>query len=68
MQRNTLLSSRVPCFWGLKWFRCGERDVPTPKINGRPGRFQISTNVDSWTLFTLKVEEGKVVSIPNRAE
>ncbi|CAK0867852.1 unnamed protein product, partial [Prorocentrum cordatum] len=32
------------------------------------GRFQISTDADSWALFTLKTEEGQFVIVPNREE
>eukprot|EP00959_Pyramimonas_sp_CCMP1952_P159786 3341799-Pyramimonas_sp.AAC.1 len=30
------------------------------------GRFQISTDADSWALFTLKTEEGQFVIVPHR--
>eukprot|EP00959_Pyramimonas_sp_CCMP1952_P408608 8563451-Pyramimonas_sp.AAC.1 len=33
-----------------------------------PGRFQISTDNDSWTLFALKTKDSPFVIVPSREE
>eukprot|EP00959_Pyramimonas_sp_CCMP1952_P398569 8351714-Pyramimonas_sp.AAC.1 len=37
MPRNTLLASRCPVLLRFRRFSYGERDIPTPNTNRRPG-------------------------------
>eukprot|EP00959_Pyramimonas_sp_CCMP1952_P141806 2968057-Pyramimonas_sp.AAC.1 len=68
MRKNAL-----SCLWGPMKVKLTSKGFWFASLRmGCPGygsgRFQVSTGADSWTLFTLKTEDGQFVIVPNREE